>query len=657
MRQVVMLDAADFTRARRHMVETQVQQRGIADRNVLHAMLEVPREEFVDEGYEDFAYDDTPLPIGRGQTISQPYMVAFMLEAANVQATDRALEVGAGSGYATAVLSRIAAEVVAIERHEELARAARRRLDKLGYANVELLVADGARGWEAGSPYDVIVVSAAGLRVPEALKDQLAIGGRLIIPVGEEADQILLKITRHSATAFSREELDRVRFVPLIEGSEGPDSNDRASLVRLISQAAERLPENCDAFGELFARYADCRFVLLGESTHGTAEFYKARAAITRYLIQEHGFNVVAVEADWPDAASVDRYIRRKPQRPDRPVFQRFPRWMWRNAEFRALVEWLREYNTNVAINDNISFFGLDIYNLSGSIAAVLDYLDSVDTTAAGIARERYSCLMPWQHEPSFYARAVSNRQYRSCEQAVVAQCRDLLAKELSVGVEHDGEEYFAAVQNSRLVVTAEQYYRTMYYGGRESWNLRDRSMFETLVHICERRGPETKAVIWAHNSHIGDARHTDMGLARNEINLGQLCRERFGNEVALIGLGTNSGTVAAAADWDGAMAAMALRPAMDESFEALCRQTGIARFLLDFRNNPSISGALSAPRPQRFVGVIYRPASERLSHYLNASPAKQFDGFLWFSDTSAVRPLDPEPDLPRDEDTYPFGL
>ncbi|MBQ0710387.1 MULTISPECIES: protein-L-isoaspartate(D-aspartate) O-methyltransferase [unclassified Ochrobactrum] len=212
-----MLDAADFARARRHMVETQVQQRGITDRNVLHAMLEVPREEFVDEGYEEFAYDDTPLPISRGQTISQPFIVAFMLDAAHIQSTDRALEVGAGSGYATAVLSRIAAEVMAVERHEELASAARRRLDKLQYANIELHVGDGIRGWEAGSPYDVIIVSAAGRRIPEALKDQLAIGGRLIIPVGGEDDQILLKITRRSATGFSSEKLDRVRFVPLIE--------------------------------------------------------------------------------------------------------------------------------------------------------------------------------------------------------------------------------------------------------------------------------------------------------------------------------------------------------------------------------------------------------------------------------------------------------
>jgi len=212
-----MLEPSDFTRARRHMVESQIAQRGITDKNVLRAMLEVPREAFVIEGYEEFAYDDTPLPIDRDQTISQPFIVAFMLNAARVQSTDRVLEVGAGSGYATAVLSRIAAEVVAVERHEELASAARRRLDKLQYANIELHVADGIRGWEARSPYDVIIVSAAGRRIPEALKDQLAIAGRLIIPVGGEDDQILLKITRRSATDFSSEKLDRVRFVPLIE--------------------------------------------------------------------------------------------------------------------------------------------------------------------------------------------------------------------------------------------------------------------------------------------------------------------------------------------------------------------------------------------------------------------------------------------------------
>ncbi|WP_176056629.1 protein-L-isoaspartate(D-aspartate) O-methyltransferase [Brucella intermedia] len=652
-----MLEPSDFTRARRHMVESQIAQRGITDKNVLRAMLEVPREAFVIEGYEEFAYDDTPLPIDRDQTISQPFIVAFMLNAARVQSTDRVLEVGAGSGYATALLSRIAAEVIAVERDAELVAPAKRRLAELGYNNIELHFADGVRGWKQGSPYDVIIVSAAGQKVPEALKDQLVIGGRLVIPVGEKGKQVLLRVKRLSETEFSCEKLDNVRFVPLVEGLEHLDSKGQNALVRSIAETAECFADIDEDFTKQFEKFADCRFVLLGECTHGTAEFYTARAAITRYLIEKHDFNIVAVEADWPDAASVDRYIRKRPLRSDRPMFQRFPQWMWRNAEFKAFVEWLREHNAIVPIDDHVRFFGLDIYNLSGSIAAVLDYLDRIDTKAAGIARERYSCLMPWQHEPSFYAKAVLNDQYRSCEQAAVAQCQDLLANELSFSKEADGDEYFAALQNSRMVATAEQYYRTMYYGGRESWNLRDRSMFETLVHISARHGRDAKTVIWAHNSHIGDARYTDMGRTDKEINLGQLCRQRFDEDVALIGFGTNCGTVTAAPNWNGVVTTMPVRPAIDESFEALCHQTRMSRFALDFNKNRTINEALSLPLPQRFIGVVYRPESERLSHYLDASPAQQFDAYAWFDDTHAVRPTDTAPHPPKDADTYPFAL
>src|SRR3954465_15606192 len=307
----------DLARARSRMVDVQVARRGVRDSYVLEALRRVPREAFVEPGFEEFAYEDGPLPIGEGQTISQPYIVALMIEAAEVKPGDNILEVGAGSGYAAAVMSQIADRVYAIERVPSLAEAARRRFERLGYDNIELRVGDGTTGWPETAPFDAILVAAGGPDVPPALKEQLAIGGRLVIPVGEDLhDQSLLKITRKSETAFEAEDLGAVRFVPLIgeqgwaeDGrrsatNHGPGQSRRQTLTQMIADAAEPLPDLDDpAFRRLFDRFADRRVVLLGKASHGTSEFYRARAAITHRLIEDHGFTIVAVEADWPDAA------------------------------------------------------------------------------------------------------------------------------------------------------------------------------------------------------------------------------------------------------------------------------------------------------------------------------------------------------------------
>jgi erythromycin esterase-like protein len=293
---------------------------------------------------------------------------------------------------------------------------------------------------------------------------------------------------------------------------------------------------------------------------------------------------------------------------------------------------------------------------MSGSIAAVLDYLDEVDPQAAAIARERYGCLTPWQKEPSTYGRAVLTSGYRKCEQMVIDQCRELLEKRLEYAAQ-DSESFLDAAQNARLVTSAERYYRIMYYGGAESWNLRDTHMFETLEHLLEARGPQARAVVWAHNSHIGDARCTDMGTARGELNIGQLCRERFGEAAALIGFGTHAGTVAAATDWGGDMEIKRVRPSHRDSYERLCHDAGAPRFLLDFGRDEALSRRLSEPRQERFIGVIYRPETEMMSHYADASLSRQFDAFAWFDETSAVTPLGPEHARAGVPDTYPFGL
>jgi erythromycin esterase-like protein len=425
----------------------------------------------------------------------------------------------------------------------------------------------------------------------------------------------------------------------------------------VIAEAAESLPElGDDGFAAAFERYADRRVVLLGECSHGTSEFYRARAAITRRLIEKHGFTLVAVEADWPDAGAVNRFVRhRAPRSKSDAVFQRFPTWMWRNVEVAALIDWMRDFNQDRPAPAQAGFYGLDMYNLSASIASVLDYLGAVDPQAAALAKLRYGCLAPWQEDPAVYGRAVLTAGYRSCEEAVVKQCRELLQNRLEYARE-DGEQFLDAAQNARLVAAAERYYRVMYYGDAESWNLRDTHMFETLENLLKAHGPQAKAVVWAHNSHIGDARFTDMGRRRGELNLGQLCRERFGAQAALIGFGTHAGTVAAAHDWGGDLQVMTVRPSLPDSVERLCHDAGIASFLLDLRAEP-VREALVDWRLERFIGVIYRPDTERLSHYAGVSLPGQFDAYAWFDESSAVTPLGPQHTRPGAPETYPFGL
>jgi putative phosphoribosyl transferase len=426
-----------------------------------------------------------------------------------------------------------------------------------------------------------------------------------------------------------------------------------------LQAALEPLPPIDDPdFAAAFDRYGDRRVVLLGEASHGTSEFYRARAAITRRLIEHHGFDMVAVEADWPDAAAVDRHVRLGPHRAmTPPPFSRFPTWMWRNQEFEAFVRWLRGHNATRTETRRAAFYGLDLYNMRASMAAVLNYLDTVDPEAAAQARERYACLSPWAAEPAGYGMAALRRGYALCEGAVLSTLRDMVSRALDYGT-HDGEVFFDAAQNARVVADAERYYRAMYFGSHESWNLRDRHMFETLEHILERKGPRSKAVVWAHNSHIGDARFTDMGAERGELNIGQLCRERFGAEAALIGFGTHTGTVMAAHDWDEPGEAMRIQPSRPDSYEALCHQTGVGQFLLDLRPgvNEPVRRDLREPRLERYIGVVYRPRTEVQSHYATSCLPEQFDGFVWMDETTALHPL-PAAVSEAEDETYPFGL
>ena len=656
-----------FAELRERMIDRQIAARGLDDPKLLAAFRAVSREEFISSDYASYAYQDSPLPIESGQTISQPYIVALTIDAAGIKPGDRVLEVGAGSGYAAAVIGQIAAEVIAIERHHELVELAQGRMKRLGYGNVRVVEGDGTLGWPEEAPYDAIVAAASGSHVPQSWIAQLKPGGRIVVPLGDpHSVQSLVKVTKHEDGSLEREDLGGVRFVPLI-GKEGFRDSGSEELVRslpqMIAEAAEPLPEIEDpAFAALFDRYADARVVLLGEASHGTSEFYRARAAITRRLVERHGFTIVALEADWPDAATVDRIVRHREWREgEEKAFARFPTWMWRNREFDRFVRWLHGHNKDRPFEQMAGLFGLDLYNLSGSMRAVIDYLEEKDPELAAEARHRYACLSPYARNPAAYGQLAMSSGYAFCRDEVVDMLKGLLERRLELSTK-DGEEWLDATSNARLVKNAEAYYRVMYLGSEDSWNLRDTHMFETLSALLDARGPDAKAIVWAHNSHIGDARFTEMGMTRGELNIGQLAKQKFGDQARCIGFGTHSGFVAAADNWDEPMRIKAVRPSLAESYERLSHDSGVPNFLLDLREgrNSRVAGLLEEPHLERFIGVIYRPETERWSHYSQAILPHQFDAWVWFDESHAVSPL-PGEERPgaqaSADETWPFGL
>lgn len=658
---------SDIAYSLNEMVERQIAARGVRDPLVLNAMRAVDREAFVPHDLVEFAYQDAPLPIEEEQTISQPYIVALMLEALELRRGEKLLDVGSGSGYAAAVASRIARQVFGIERHESLAESAAARCLSLGYTNVHIRQGDGTLGWPEESPFDAIMVGASAPRVPESLKRQMKIGGRLVIPVGDTPRvQNLKRVRRVGEHRWIEEDLGPVQFVPLI-GEEGwATAAERvkrshgapATVAALVARHAVDF-ESIDRvdLGALMNRIGDARVVCLGEASHGTGEFYAMRARITRELIDRKGFTIVAIEADWPEAQRLDGFVRGTNVKPHpEQAFDRFPTWMWANRQVMAFVDWLAERNRSVPDpSRKAGIFGLDIYSLNRSIEAVLRYLDDVDPEAAATARHRYACLEPWQQDPAAYGAAVLSGRYRACENDTVAILTELARVRLGHGA-NDPDRFFDAERNAYLVSSAEQYYRIMYYGSAASWNLRDQHMFDTLEALLEHRGPASRAVVWAHNSHLGDAAWTEMS-ARGEYNVGQLVRSRYGEDAYLVGFGTDHGTVAAASDWNGPMEIKRVRPSHERSYERVCHESGVPRFLLPLRTGvPEIRRALAEERLERAIGVIYRPETEVESHYFSARLPRQFDEWIWFDETRAVDSLDVKQRevMPQ---TYPFAV
>lgn len=404
-------------------------------------------------------------------------------------------------------------------------------------------------------------------------------------------------------------------------------------------------------YDPLLKAIGDARLVLIGEASHGTHDFYRERARISQRLIQECGFSAIAAEADWPDAYRLNRYVletqdssRQKDKNAEEALrgFRRFPSWMWRNQDVLQFAEWLHHHNRKSG--PCAGFYGLDLYSLYASAQAVLEYLDKNDPDAAQRARFRYGCFEAFEGDTQAYGYAANFGLTESCELAVLEQLHEMQRRNARTVVwrgAHDRSEAFSAEQNAVLVRDAERYYRTMFEENESSWNLRDTHMADTLDALLRFLGPTSKVIVWAHNSHLGDARATEMGR-RGELNLGQLVRERYSSSCFHIGFTTHAGEVTAAGNWDEPAQRKRVRPSLPSSYERLFHDSAAGDFLLLLRNDPSLSKALRGPLLERAIGVIYRPETERMSHYFRANLAEQFDAVIHIDQTSALHPLDP---------------
>jgi erythromycin esterase-like protein/predicted phosphoribosyltransferase len=580
-----------------------------------------------------------------------------------------------GLGIPAALVEQVAArERLELDRRDQRYRAGRPRP---AVQSATVIIVDD--GLATGASMKAAVI---------ALRERGAARLVIAVPVGarqtcaqmrNEVDQLVCLSTPEPFDAvglwyddFSQttdEEVRRLLSTP--ERTVAPtrvSTEPERTALEIVRSRAWRLTGDPSQYDPLIEGCRDARLVLLGEATHGTHEFYRERAFITRRLITECGFAAVAVEADWPDAYRVNRYVRGVGDDIDSVDalggFGRFPTWMWRNADVLDFVGWLRSYNDSKPPAARAGFYGLDLYSLRSSAAAVLSYLDTVDPGGASRARARYACFDRFGDELQQYGYAATFGLGPSCEQQVVTQLVELHHQRAAYA-SRDGrvarDDYFFAEQNARLVRNAEAYYRTMFRGQAESWNLRDRHMAETidaLLTFLDRSQSGTKLIGWAHNSHLGDARATQMGQA-GELNVGQLAREKFGAQAVLVGFTTHAGSVTAASEWDAPAERKRVRAALPDSYERLFHETGISRFLLRLRDDRTLANALAVPRLERAIGVIYRPDTERASHYFQASLADQFDYVVHIDETRAVEPLERTPLWEGGEvaETFPSGL
>jgi erythromycin esterase-like protein/predicted phosphoribosyltransferase len=574
-------------------------------------------------------------------------------------------------GIPYALIEQVAVrERLELERRDALYRGGRR--PPVVRDRIVILVDDGLA---TGSTMQAAIL-ALRQKAPARIVVGVPVGARdTCLQLRQLADEVVCVSTPEPFRAVglwyeefsqtSDEEVTRLLAAPVAGGKATADKTDAVSLVR---DRAIRLKGDPAQYDRLLDEIGDARIVLLGEATHGTHEFYRERAFITRRLIAEKGFAAVAVEADWPDAYRINRYVRAAGADEEAiqalAGFGRFPTWMWRNADVLDFVGWLRTHNEARPPDERAGFYGLDLYSLRASMQAVLLYLDKVDPEAARRARRRYGCFDQFGEAMQDYGYAASAGLHPSCEREVLTQLLEL-HRQRAEYASRDGrvapDEFFYAEQNARLVRNAEEYYRTMFRGRADSWNLRDHHMVETLEELrrfLDRVKPGARVVVWAHNSHLGDARATQMSEG-GEVNVGQLVRERHVSDAVLVGFTTFTGTVTAASDWDGPAHRKHVRPALAGSFERLFHEARIPRLLLPLRTDSDLAAALSTPRLERAIGVLYLPETERASHYFHARLSNQFDYVLHFDETRAVEPLERTPLWEAGEvaETFPSGL
>jgi erythromycin esterase-like protein/predicted phosphoribosyltransferase len=565
-------------------------------------------------------------------------------------------------------------ERLELDRRDQQYRGARRRPH---VADRSVIVVDD--GLATGATMEAAVAALRQLRpaaivvaAPVGAPDTCARLGRLadrVVCVETPADLGAVGAWYDDFTQTTDEEVRQLIGAaspdPIPHSAAVTGAGDPVDLIRRRALALTGAPHDYDGLIDALGR---ARIVLLGEASHGTHEFYRERVVLTKRLIAEKGFSAVAVEADWPDAYRVNRYVRGAGRDRDAVEalgdFRRFPAWMWRNADVLDFVGWLRTHNETLPDAHRAGFYGLDLYSLHASMRAVVAFLDKVDPAAAGRARARYGCFDRFGDEMQQYAHATGLGVEASCERDVVAQLVEL-RRQAAEYARRDGrlaqDEYFVAEQNARVVRDAEAYYRTMFGGRVESWNLRDHHMTDTLGELArflEQPDRPARLVVWAHNSHLGDARATEMA-EHGEVNVGQLARERFGADVVSVGFSTYTGTVTAATEWDGPAHRRHVRPALAASYEHLLHDCRLGWFLLPLRTDLDLASALAHPRLERAIGVLYLPETERRSHYFHARLSDQFDYVVHIDETRAVEPLERTSTWEVGEfaETFPSGL
>jgi len=563
-----------------------------------------------------------------------------------------------------------------LARRERLYRGGRRPPDVRG--RTVILVDDGlATGATMYAAIEALrkqnpgrIVVAVPTASPETCEEMKAKADHVICAITPDPFQAVGRWYQDFSQTSDEEVADLLARRSTPGNSEAAQNpNPDSALIKALRETAYPMAGSARDYDPLIGRIGEARFALLGEASHGTHEFYYERAEITKCLIAEKNFTAVAVEADWPDAYRLNRYVRGASDDVDAAEaladFRRFPTWMWRNTVMVEFIEWLRAHNDALPPGtEKVGFYGLDLYSLHASMKAVLRYLEKVDPEAAKRARERYSCFDHVGEDTQGYGLMTRLNLSKSCEEEVVRQLLEMQRRAADY-VRRDGrlaeDELFYAEQNARLVKNAEAYYRSVFLEEVSSWNLRDRHMAETLDALAAhlgRKGGRAKIAVWEHNSHLGDARATEMGQ-RGELNVGQLTREKYGSEAVLVGFTTHHGTVTAASDWGEPAERKRVRPALAGSYEALFHAAGRDRFLLIVNDSDRLAQQLGVARLERAIGVIYRPETERQSHYFRARLPSQFDAVLHFDETRAVKPLETTEEWEAGElpETFPFAV